>query len=77
MTTTAANDPAPARSAADGSPLDVMLTDAALGPIRRMLPGFAGVKLAAQLAARPVGTTRLERSGWPNWRNPEGSTESW
>lgn len=59
MTTTAANDPGPTRSAADGSPLDVMLTDAALGPIRRMLPGFAGVKLAAQLASRPVGTTRL------------------
>ncbi|MEX2289411.1 MAG: alpha/beta fold hydrolase [Mycobacteriales bacterium] len=47
------------RSAADGSPLDVMLTDAALGPIRRLLPGRAGLKLWARLASRPVDTTRL------------------
>ncbi len=47
-----------ARSAADGSPLDVMLTDAALGPVRRMLPGRAGIKLWARLASRPVDTTR-------------------
>ena len=47
------------RSAAEGSPLDVMLTDAALGPVRRMLPGRAGLKLAARLASRPVDTTRL------------------
>ena len=47
------------RSAADGSPLDVMLTDAAVGPARRLLPGRAGLKLAARLASRPVATTRL------------------
>ena len=58
MTTTARQDTSP-RSAADGSPLDVMLTDAALGPIRRLLPGRAGLKLALQLAGRPVETTRL------------------
>ena len=46
------------RSAADGSPLDVMLTDAALGPVRRMLPGKAGLKLAYRLASRPFDTTR-------------------
>ena len=46
-------------SAADGSPLDVMLTDAAVGPVRRLLPGRAGLKLAARLASRPVETTRL------------------
>ncbi len=46
------------RSAADGSPLDVMLTDAALGPVRRLLPGRAGLKLAYRLASRPVDTTR-------------------
>ncbi|MCW2616474.1 MAG: phaA [Frankiales bacterium] len=46
-------------AAADGSPLDVMLTDAALGPVRRMVPGRAGLKLAARLASRPVDTTRL------------------
>jgi hypothetical protein len=40
------------RAAADGSPLDVMLTDAALGPVRRLLPGKAGLKLAYRLASR-------------------------
>ena len=57
-----ASSPAPppsGRSGADGSPLDVMLTDAALGPIRRMLPGKAGLKLWARLASRPLETTRL------------------
>ncbi len=41
---------------ADGaapSGLDTMLTDAAQGPLRRMLPGRAGLKLAAKLTARP------------------------
>ena len=49
----------PVRSGADGSPLDVMLTDAAVGPVRRLLPGRASLKLAARLASRPVETTRL------------------
>ena len=52
-------DPGPSKAAAEGSPLDVMLTDAALGPVRRMLPGRASLKLAVRLAARPVDTTRL------------------
>ena len=47
------------RGAADGSPLDVMLTDAALGPIRRLVPGRAGIKLWARLASRPIDTTRI------------------
>ena len=47
------------RSAAEGSPLDVMLTDAAVGPVRRLLPGRAGLKFAARLASRPVTTARL------------------
>jgi len=47
------------RGAADGSPLDVMLTDAALGPIRRLMPGRAGIKLWARLASRPIDTTRV------------------
>lgn len=51
--------PAPSRAGADSSPLDVMLTDAALGPVRRMLPGKAAAKLWARLAARPADTTRL------------------
>jgi polyhydroxyalkanoate synthase subunit PhaC len=35
-----------------------MLSDAALGPVRRLIPGMAGVRLTAQLAMRPVDTTR-------------------
>ena len=41
----------PKGAAASG--LDTMLTDAARGPLRRMLPGRAGLKLAARLAQRP------------------------
>jgi polyhydroxyalkanoate synthase subunit PhaC len=33
--------------------LDLLLTDAALGPLRRMLPGLAGARFAARLAGRP------------------------
>jgi len=42
-------------TAADGvaAPLDLLLTDAALGPLRRFNPGGAGLRLAAALAARP------------------------
>ena len=47
-----------ARGAVQGSPLDVMLTDAALGPARRLLPGAAALRLAGRLASRPVDTTR-------------------
>ena len=50
---------APDRSAAESSPLDVMLTDAALGPVRRLVPGRAGVKLWGRLAGRPVETSKL------------------
>ncbi|MDQ6649310.1 MAG: alpha/beta fold hydrolase [Actinomycetota bacterium] len=35
-----------------------MLTDAALGPLRRMAPGKAGLKLVAALAARPGTVAR-------------------
>lgn len=54
----AAQEQGSGKSAAEGSPLDVMLTDAALGPVRRLLPGKAGVKLAYRLASRPVDTTK-------------------
>jgi polyhydroxyalkanoate synthase len=41
-------------SAADAAgALDLMLADAALGPLRRMLPGMAGPRFAAALARRP------------------------
>ena len=42
---------APKGAASSG--LDTMLTDATRGPLRRMLPGRAAVKLAAKLATRP------------------------
>ena len=40
-------------SAANGSPLDVMLTDASTGPLRRALSPSAGLHLAVALAGRP------------------------
>ena len=46
------------RSAADGSPLDVMLTDAALGPVRRLLPGGPGSSWPTAWRPGPVDTTR-------------------
>src|SRR5580698_7348533 len=44
------------RSAADeaaAAPLDLLLTDAATGMLRRLNPGGSGLRLAAALAARP------------------------
>src|SRR3954447_22300701 len=38
--------------------LDTILTDAARGPLRRMLPGRAAVKLAGKLALRPTAVVR-------------------
>src|SRR4051812_23282440 len=38
--------------------LDTILTDAALGPVRRWVPGRAGMKLAAKLALRPDKVAR-------------------
>jgi polyhydroxyalkanoate synthase len=38
--------------------LDMILTDGALGPLRRMLPASSGLRMAAALAARPVTVTR-------------------
>ncbi|MDQ3628047.1 MAG: alpha/beta fold hydrolase [Actinomycetota bacterium] len=35
------------------APLDLLLADAALGPLRRFVPGMSGVRLAANLARRP------------------------
>jgi polyhydroxyalkanoate synthase len=43
------------------APLDLLLTDAALGALRRMIPDGSGLRLAAALAARPrlvAGRTR-------------------
>ncbi|MBA2739422.1 MAG: alpha/beta fold hydrolase [Nocardioidaceae bacterium] len=35
------------------APLDLLLTDAALSPLRRFVPGMSGVRFAAHLARRP------------------------
>jgi len=43
------------------APLDLLLTDAALNPLRRFLPGVSGLRFAANLARRPsrvVGRAR-------------------
>ncbi len=41
-----------------GGALDVLLTDAAVGPARRWLPGRAGIEVAARLAVRPDKVVR-------------------
>jgi polyhydroxyalkanoate synthase subunit PhaC len=43
------------------APLDLLLTDAALGALRRMNPGGSGMRLAAALAARPWLVARQGR----------------
>jgi polyhydroxyalkanoate synthase subunit PhaC len=47
-----------APSARGRGSLDQVLTDAALGPGRRLVPGVAGVKAAAKLALRPGTVAR-------------------
>ncbi|MFP5219493.1 MAG: PHA/PHB synthase family protein [Actinomycetes bacterium] len=58
LRTPTAEAAAEARRTAEGSPLEVMLADAALGPLRRALPGVAGLRLAAHYGTRPVESTR-------------------
>jgi polyhydroxyalkanoate synthase subunit PhaC len=43
------------------APLDLLLTDAALGALRRMSPGGSGLRLATALAARPHLVARQGR----------------
>src|SRR5947207_4263242 len=43
----------PAAADAAAAPLDLLLTDAATGMLRRVNPGGSGLRLAAALAARP------------------------
>jgi polyhydroxyalkanoate synthase len=54
----AATQARPSEPAAGAAGLDTLLTDAALGPVRRMVPGRASVKLAAKLALRPDKVAR-------------------
>ena len=42
-----------AADAAAAAPLDLLLTDAVFGALRRVNPGGSGVRLAAALATRP------------------------
>jgi polyhydroxyalkanoate synthase subunit PhaC len=48
----------PDDAAETAAPLDVLLVDAALGPIRRFAPDLSTVKLMAGLARRPLSTAR-------------------
>jgi len=43
----------PAEADAVSAPLDLLLTDAALGVLNRVVPDGSGMRLAAALAARP------------------------
>ncbi|HEU4422921.1 MAG TPA: hypothetical protein VFR67_10365, partial [Pilimelia sp.] len=56
MTTTATSPPTPDDLADRAAPLDALLVDAALGPLRRFLPDSSTARFAASLARRP-GTT--------------------
>jgi polyhydroxyalkanoate synthase subunit PhaC len=43
----------PAAAGAAAAPLDLLLTDAAVGMLRRVNPGGSSLRLAAALASRP------------------------
>jgi polyhydroxyalkanoate synthase len=63
MTTSASGATPDLDAAADqAAPLDALLVDAALGPVRRLAPNTSTVTFAAQLARRP-GTT-VRRLAW-------------
>src|SRR5262249_7837397 len=47
------NTTSPAAADAAAAPLDLLLTDAAVGMLRRVNPGGSGLRLAAALASRP------------------------
>ena len=47
------NDPTRPAAPDAAAPLDLLLTDAATGMLRRVNPGGSGLRLAAALAARP------------------------
>src|SRR6187397_505117 len=48
----------PARLAESAAPLDALLVDAALGPLRRFVPDLSTAKWAAALACQPDLTAR-------------------
>ncbi len=58
MTTTPNTLPGAEELADQAAPLDALLIDAALGPLRRFAPDMSAVKFAAGLASRPRSTGR-------------------
>jgi hypothetical protein len=60
---------------ADAAPLDLLLTDAALGVLTRVNPGGSGLRLAAALAARPRLVASRTRN-LPTWR-PRRRQKAW
>jgi polyhydroxyalkanoate synthase len=48
----------PTEAADLAAPLDILLVDAALGPVRRFAPDLSAAKMAVGLARRPVTTAR-------------------
>jgi polyhydroxyalkanoate synthase len=53
MTTESTTRPVPDEVADEAAPLDALLVDAALGPLRRVAPDASTVRFALQLARRP------------------------
>src|ERR1700757_5142987 len=65
----------PDQAADLAAPLDVLLVDAALGPVRRFAPGGSAGKLAAGLARHPRPTARrLGSLGAELGRIPAGTS---
>src|SRR4029450_12581918 len=58
MTRAETTDPEPEELADWAGPLDALLVDAALGPMRRLAPNSSTVRFAARLARHPVATGR-------------------
>src|SRR6266536_2238099 len=58
MTATSNTAPTAEELADDAAPLDALLVDAALGPLRRFAPGASTARFAAGLARRPRTTAR-------------------
>jgi polyhydroxyalkanoate synthase len=58
MTTQPGTQPVADDAADQAAPLDALLVDAALGPVRRLAPDASTVRFAVHLARRPVRTGR-------------------
>jgi hypothetical protein len=49
------------------APLDLLLTEAAFGGLRRASPGGSGLRLAAELATKPRLVASRDGNGSANW----------